>query len=61
MDVLKSGLDIEALLIENELLYLANKYNVPVDYVREIMNEVGNNRQEIEKRLAETGKQNSTG
>lgn len=61
MDIWEIGLDIEGLLIENELLYLANKYNVPVGFVREIMNEVGNNRQEIENRLAETGKQISTG
>jgi len=56
MDIWETGVDIEALLIENELRYLANKYNVPVDNVREIMNEVGNSRKEIEKRLAETGK-----
>lgn len=56
MDIWETGLDIEALLIENELMYLANKYNFPLDYVREVMTEVGNHRREIEKRLAETGK-----
>ncbi len=61
MDIWETGLDIEALLIENELLYLANKYNLPVDYVREVMGKTGNNRREIEKRLAKVGKQENPG
>lgn len=53
------GLDIEALLIENEIMYLAKEYNVSVTRVREIMAEVGNNRREIEKRLLKNeGKKN---
>ncbi len=51
METWELGLDIEALLIENEIMYLAKKYNVPDTRVREIMAEVGNNRGEIEKRL----------
>lgn len=61
MDIWESGLDLEALLIQNELRYLANKYNLPIAYVREVMAEVGNNRQEIEKRLSETGKEKDCG
>lgn len=61
MDIWETGLDMEALLIENELLYLANKYNFDVDYVREVMAEVGNHRIEIEKRLAGAGKGENPG
>lgn len=60
MEEWELGLDIEALLIENEIMYLAKKYNVSQTRVREIMAEVGNNRKEIEKQLIETGKDRNT-
>lgn len=60
MEEWELGLDIEALLIENEIMYLAKKYNVSLTRVREIMAEVGNNRKEIEKQLIETGKDRNT-